>query len=206
MIDIKKQSVELERTGVIVHVSNDPIAKLMYYLDCINCLTDYYIPNYVHNYKNRKSLSFEQENNVLLNASVLCPSLFIGKIIFNIPSLCPIADNQLYNISEIKSRLKITPELVISGKIARTVKIMTYKNRWIESNYYSPIKLFGKRIEAIKNGTVERYRPKNANIHKNNNPYNYYHKSRPQSVQIISMIQNNIIIIIIDNLIIITNQ
>lgn len=161
MIAIEGVSIGIQAKCVKVYVPQNPMGKLMYYLQTVNALIDFNVPYSLQNYKEYQSLSFDEENQVLALAVLLSPDIFIENgIMINEPRLCQNFPMQIYEISAMHSAIAITEEFVIGGKKVHTLMIMAYKNSWLERNYFNPIKVYSDRINAIADGTVERFRPK----------------------------------------------
>ncbi|KAK8837357.1 hypothetical protein M9Y10_036790 [Tritrichomonas musculus] len=160
MITLGQDALNIRATGSTANVPNHPMARLMYYLRTVNSLIDFDIPYDLRDYSNYDSLSFDEENQVLMLSTLLSPDLFIEKgIMINEPRLCPNCNNEFYEISAIQSRVAVTQEFVVGGKRVRTLEIMAFKPIWLESNYIAPIKAYMGRIRALANGTVDQYRP-----------------------------------------------
>ena len=75
------KNVKVKIFGKLVDIPNDPIAKLMYYLNCINEVINYE-SNTLIDYENYKSLSIEEANFVYRLARVLNPHIFTDAGIF----------------------------------------------------------------------------------------------------------------------------
>lgn len=163
MIGARQRQIGIKATGTTVSLPNAPMARLMYYLSTVDGLTDFGIPDNLTNYGSYSYLSFDEENQVLTLAALLSPDLFIDKgIMINEPRLCPDANNEFYEISDVRTAVAITQEFAIAGKQVHTLRIMAFKKIWIETNYVNPISNYVKRIQAIANGNVENYRPRPA--------------------------------------------
>ena len=84
---IGMNNVMVRPFGNLVTIPNHPIAKLMYYLDCISTLIKY-DDNTFTDYQNYHLLSDEETVSVYILAKLLNPSLFIqANIILLDPSL-----------------------------------------------------------------------------------------------------------------------
>lgn len=161
MITVGRNSIGIKATGTTASIPDHPMARLMYYLRTVNSLTDFNIPYNLRDYSSYRSLSFDEENQVLVLAVLLSPDLFIEKgIMINEPRLCPDSSNEFYEISAMQSAVAITEEFVIGGQKVHTLQIMAFKMSWMQNNYINPINSYSARVRAIANGTVESYRPR----------------------------------------------
>ncbi|KAK8835751.1 hypothetical protein M9Y10_040570 [Tritrichomonas musculus] len=161
MIGAKQRQLGIKATGTTVSIPNAPMAKLMYYLNTVDSLTDFGIPSHLKDYSSYSNLSFDEENQVLCLAVLLSPDMFTEKgIMINDPRLCPDANNEFYEISDVRTAVAITQEFIIRGKKVHTLKIMAFKTAWIENNYFYPMMSYKNRLEAISEGNVEDLRPR----------------------------------------------
>lgn len=158
-VAVEAEQIQIKRTGFIVEVPDNPWAKLMYYLSCVDNVIDFGIPKQLIDYKNYKDNTFENKNKILLLAEVMFPKFFDEKCVFiQDDSLCLNSSNEFYEISHVKCAVAITENFFIAGKQVRTLKIMSYKNKWATKNYYEPMEYFSKRLSSIHDGTAEKYR------------------------------------------------
>ena len=98
---IGMNNVRVRPFGNFVTIPNDPIAKLMYYLDCISTLIKY-DDNTFTDYQNYHLLSDEETVSVYILAKLLNPSLFIQANIILLDSrlLLDNSNNQFYEITD----------------------------------------------------------------------------------------------------------
>lgn len=151
----------IRATGTTATIPDNPMARLMYYLKSVDILVDFGIPDDLCDYRNYYNLSFDEENQVLMLATILTPDLFVKKgVMINEPRLCPDANNEFYEISDVQHAIAVTEEFTIAGKQVHTLRIMAFKMAWIENNYINPIKFYLPRIKALANGTADSYRPR----------------------------------------------
>lgn len=174
MIGVRQRELGIKDIGRSVTVPDHPMAKLMYYLQSVDVLTDFGIPDHITSYNYYYNLSFDEENAVLGLAILLSPDLFVEKgIMINEPRLCFDSLNKFYEISDTRSAIAATQEFIIAGKTVHTLKIMAFEMPWVQNYYIDPIKAYSRRISAIANGTVENLRPRaityNRETNNNNN-------------------------------------
>ncbi|CAF3589848.1 unnamed protein product [Adineta steineri] len=74
----------LSRASRMVRIPNDPIAKLMYYLDIVCTLVEYkdHSLDRLRNYSNYKNLSDNEVRVLYITCAALDPDELIGKVIF----------------------------------------------------------------------------------------------------------------------------
>jgi hypothetical protein len=127
------------------------IAKLMIYLVCVATVIDYH-DRTLTDYQNYNELSGEELVAVYQVAKLLNPSLFINAGIFIVSQdLLLDLDNQFYEISDETLGFHVNSEIMIGGKVVKVLKVMACNNRWLQSNYFSPISEIDRLVERIKN-------------------------------------------------------
>jgi len=137
----------IEATGTPANVAESNIAKLMYYLNCVdNCLGRGVIPPRLTDYSNYYSLSPDEEKAVVVLSLLLSPDELMGKVMFQVEAGNPILNNsanEFYEVKEAKSMLAgIATEaatIIVQGKKVTAVKIMVCNPRWIENNFMRPL-------------------------------------------------------------------
>ena len=147
---IGMNNVMVRPFGNLVTIPNHPIAKLMYYLDCISTLIKY-DDNTFTDYENYNSLSDEETVSVYILAKLLNPSLFIrANIILLDPSLLlGDSNNQFYEITDETIGVHVNEEIMIGGKSVKVLNVMACNNNWLSTYYYNPINLINRMVEEI---------------------------------------------------------
>lgn len=156
-----QHKINIEKTGVSCNVPDNDIARLMYYLNCIDSLIDFGIPANLKDYQNYYKLSFNSENSVICYAHLLDPKTFIRNNIMIIdPSgkLCGNSNNSFFKITDSRFSFAATREFVVGGRNIRTLNIMAYKQVWLDRFYYNPMRHYSERLNAIYNRTIGRFR------------------------------------------------
>ena len=117
---IGMNNVRVRPFGNLVTIPNDPIAKLMYYLDCISTLIKY-DDNTFTDYQNYHLLSDEETVSVYILAKLLNPSLFIKANIILLDSrlLLDNSNNQFYEITDETIGVHVNEEIMIGGKVSK---------------------------------------------------------------------------------------
>jgi hypothetical protein len=148
-----KTEIQIKKTGTATTIPDNPIAKLMYYLDCIcNCVEadDDSSIRRLRNYKNNStSLSNEEEAKLLILCLTLSPDKLIGTILFPNEDLDGF-NNEFYELSAVSTKLVVAESLLIGGQQKRVQKIMMFKKAWIEKFYLNPLRSFQSRQRAIR--------------------------------------------------------
>ncbi|KAK8893026.1 hypothetical protein M9Y10_030283 [Tritrichomonas musculus] len=156
-----QHEIGIEIIGTNCTVPDSHMACLMYYLRSVNSLCDFGIPNNLTNFDNYNKLSFDQENAVLCFAALLNPKIFIEKnIMIYQPELCGNCKNEFFKISDSRTAVAATREFIIGGKQVHTLRIMAFKESWLENYYINPMKYYSRRLQAIEDGSVDDYKPK----------------------------------------------
>lgn len=151
--------IGIKDTTVSTTVPNANMARLMYYLNCVNSLVDFGIPQKYRDYQNYSKNTFDDGNSILIYAHLLSPEIFVIKNIM-IPVKNLDKDNKFFEITDSHIAIAAAREFIIGGKKVHTMKIMAFKIEWLERNYSVPMQFFAKRMSAILNGTVESMRPR----------------------------------------------
>ena len=140
-----RTEISIKKTGSATSVPKTPIAKLMYYFDCIcTCVeanSDAQMRRLRAYNTNYASLSKDEEAKLLILCLALSPDKLIGSILF------PVNDNELdgftnqfYELSTVSTRLVVAQSLLIGGQQRKVRKIMMFKKSWIENNYLDPFR------------------------------------------------------------------
>ena len=139
-----------------------PIALLMYYLSCVDDIISIDIPNNFMNYRNYNRISFDDEIQILKLADMLKPSILIRNGVFvDKIQYCGDNTNKFYEIHQLDNKFSYKLEFMIGDRKVRTLKFMVFASSWVTKFYTSPMKQLSNKIDAIKNGTIEKLRPRN---------------------------------------------
>ena len=163
MAFVNNVNYDVKPFGKSVTVPDTPIAKIMYYLDCVCTVVDYNdgdIRRY-RNHSNWANMSDEEDRMIFLLALALSPDELEDKVFFNSPQLCYESSNQFYEIGQVRSQLLIVQSVLIGGQQRKVKKIMAYKQSWLQNNYLQPMQqlLFrfspeGQRQEAARRQAI----------------------------------------------------
>ena len=96
-----------------VFVPDDDVARLMYYLSCVDYVINYQEIDRLSDYKNYASLTYEELVALFKLVIIFDPKYFIEKGVFIInQNLLPIgASNQFYQITDERIGIHINSEM-----------------------------------------------------------------------------------------------
>ena len=141
-----RTEIGIKKTGTSCTVPNSPVAKLMYYFNCVcSCLEadeDYEIHR-LKNYQNYSSLSDEEEAKLFVLCLALSPDKLIGAVFIHSEDID--SNNEFFELSEVSTRMVLTDSLMVGGRHKKVSKIMMFKKAWLEKFYLEPIKEFAMR-------------------------------------------------------------
>lgn len=141
-----KQYINTSST-IPADVPENPLAKLMYYLNCVVTLISYSISSKLTDFHNYFNLERNEINDVLKYISALSPDLFINKkIIVKNKDLCISGSNEFFKISNSNTN---PIEFHIGGKKFQTFSMMACTEKWLDDNYYTPKKAYSDQIFNI---------------------------------------------------------
>lgn len=144
--------MEVQDKTRIVTVPNHPVAKLMYYLDCVcDALqvdrSDSEDIDVLRNYKNYQYLSEEQINKLLGLCSILSPDVLLDKVFLQNDEMCGELGNKFYEIGMISDRMLVSSSIVIGGQTRNIKCIMTFQRSWLRDNYVEPMQTMVRHLE-----------------------------------------------------------
>ena len=155
---IGSTKIHVKTTTVKVTVPDNPIAKLMYYFDCIcYCIEadDDYTTRRLRNYSNYSSLSSQEEAQLLILCLALSPEKLIGSIFLPASDDEDFTDgcnNEFFQLSAVNTRVLVSESLLIGGQQKKIRKIMKFKKCWVENNFIDPL----RSIESSQRPTASR--------------------------------------------------
>ena len=136
---IARKNMQIRAFGTQANVPKNPIANLMYYLNCVATVIDYHDP-ILTDYHNYDLLSDEELLAVYTLATLLNPQLFIEAGIFIVDqSLLLDFENQFYEISDETIGIHVNSEIIIGGKTVKVLKVMACNENWLVISYYRPM-------------------------------------------------------------------
>ena len=158
--------MQIRAFGTEANVPKHPMARLMYYLNCVATVIDYHDP-LLTNYHNYDLLSGEELLAVYTLATLLNPQLFIEAGIFIVDqSLLLDFENQFYEISDETIGIHVNSEIIIGGKTVKVLKVMACNENWLVISYYRPMNQINTLIrEKERERESRNYRNQIVNTH-----------------------------------------
>ena len=131
-----------------VDVPIDPLGRLMYYYDCVCCCVE---PDRDSNNANKRLRDYEhydrltsaERAQLMALVLILNPDKLISCGVFhptNDEDLLQGSDNAILRLTEVKTDVIVTHALLVGGQSRRVVKIMVFKDIWMEWCYRMPIR------------------------------------------------------------------
>lgn len=143
--------VGIARSDNPTTVPNHPVARLMFYFDCICTvlqITDEYAAR-LRDYMNFYLLTESEMDKLLYFCWLFSPDELINKCIFLNDDLCGEYENGFFELSEITERLLVTDSLMIGNQQRRVKKVMAFKVIFLLKNYYIPIEIYKERLHIL---------------------------------------------------------
>lgn len=135
---------ELENTSHSVTVPDNPIAHLMYYLQSVGNVINIgnSVPGFqkITNYRAYNNITDRELIILIRLCEVLSPIILIDRVFFQNVQLCGNSLNQFYNLRNVQHTIAAARSIVIGNKRVSVTKIMTYKPRWFQVHYYTPMR------------------------------------------------------------------
>jgi hypothetical protein len=145
----RQNQIGVKRTTESATIPDNDIAKLMYYMNCvcrtIKCNDDPEIQRFT-NYSNWRSLSTDEQRQLVVLCYTFSPDIFDGKIFFQNDALCIQYTNEFYEISQVSDQLVAARSIIIAGRTRQVNKIMTYKMSWMQYYYLEPMRRQAQRF------------------------------------------------------------
>lgn len=139
-----RTEIQLKKTGVSVTIPDSPIAKLMYYFDCVcSCVepdADSSIRRLRSYKENYSSLSDEEQKKLLVLCLALSPDKLIGSVFFPAEDNAFESNNEFFELSAVNTRMVVAESLLVGGQQRKVCKIMMFKKTWIERFYIEPLR------------------------------------------------------------------
>ena len=139
---MQRLQVHVKRTGSSTTVPNDPIAKLMYYFDCVCSCVEPDSSDTIRrlrDYANYHRLTSEERAQLLVMCLALSPDKLIGTILHPTDD-CGDSSNKFLELSAVKTDVVVTDSLLVGGQRKKIQKIMIFEKSWVERNYLEPLR------------------------------------------------------------------
>ena len=153
--DYDEDNISIIPIGERNNVPNDNVAKLMYYLSCVDTVINYQGIDKLSDFRNYERLTVDDMTDLFKLVLLFNPEIFLNANIFILQTdpLPNGADNQFYEIINERIGIHINNQIVIGGRTVQDMKFMVCNPAWLIRNYYRPWKNI---FEIAKN---YRYRP-----------------------------------------------
>jgi len=155
MSAIIQRGVRVEETGKSTRISKDNIAKLMYYLHCVNRCLDFLKPE-VTDFKKYTGASEEVKSAVMIFAALVNPDLLLGKVFIlvhqNEPALRGSGNNfvTIHEASRVVAADKVGDHVVvIDGRRVTANTLMLVTEGWIKAFFLDPFTEEAWRLKKL---------------------------------------------------------
>ncbi len=122
---LERNQIGIKKTGAAVTVPNSPVAKLMYYFNCVCSCVEAEEDSDIRrlkDYDNYQRLTSEEEAKLLVLCLALSPDKLIGTIFIPCENI-PGKTNQFLELSAVKTQMVVTDSLLIGGQRKKVQKI-----------------------------------------------------------------------------------
>jgi len=156
--DYGEDNISIIPIGERTTVPNDDVARLMYYLSCVDTVINYQGIDKLSDFRNYKRLTVDDIIVLFKLVLLFNPEIFLNAKIFilQIDPLPNGADNQFYEITNERIGIHINNQILIGGRTVRVMKFMVCNPAWLMRNYYKPWKNIFEKAESYLNG---QYKP-----------------------------------------------
>ncbi|KAL3863101.1 hypothetical protein ACJMK2_004877 [Sinanodonta woodiana] len=159
---VSRTELGVRDTGKSITVSEDPRAKLMYYIDCIFSVIDITeLDPHIQRFRQFRNyftiIGFDVDRLIAL-CLILSPDELQGKVIFHNEEMCGDSGNVFLELSNVQTRFLVTESLLIAGQNRQVRKIMLFRMIWLKKNFVDPIALLLLRRQQEKEEQEEKKR------------------------------------------------
>ena len=164
--DYGEDNISIIPIGERTTVPNDDLARLMYYLSCVDTVINYQGIDKLSDFRNYKRLTVDDASVLFKLVLLFNPEIFLNAKIFilQIDPLPNGADNQFYEITNERIGIHINNQIVIGGRTVRVMKFMVCNPAWLIRNYYRPWKNIFEKADRYLNGQLQPPSPPNVPI------------------------------------------
>jgi hypothetical protein len=134
--------IRVRPTGYRVEVPQNDIARLMYYLSCVDTVINYGKEDMYTDYEHYYLLTGPERIELIKLVTLFNPKFFTDVGIFIVdPNLVPDdMCNQFYEITDERIGLHLDEEIMIGGRSVKVLKVMACKTSWLYTYYINPLK------------------------------------------------------------------
>lgn len=153
--------MEVQDKTRVVTVPNHPVAKLMYYLDCVcdALQIDRSVSEDIEelrNYQNYQYLSEQQRTELMVLCTMLSPDVLLDKVFFQNDEMCGELGNKFYEIGMISNKILVSSSIVIGGQTRNIKCIMAFQMSWLRNNYVEPMQTMARQLEEAEENQRKR--------------------------------------------------
>ena len=161
--DYGEDNISIIPIGERTTVPNDDVARLMYYLSCVDTVINYQGIDKLSDFRNYKRLTHDDMIVLFKLVLLFNPEIFLNAKIFilQIEPLPNGADNQFFEITNERIGIHINNQILIGGRTVRVMKFMVCNPTWLMRNYYRPWKNIFEKAESYLNGQYKPPSPPN---------------------------------------------
>jgi len=141
-----------------VTIPNNNIARLMYYLDCVDTCLEGAVPDIYCNYQNCFAMNDDDKVNIVALCAILAPEELLDKIIFDVPlhdaSLKGSA-NRIYKVEEASTVLtqygfgRFTA-ISVEGRDVSVCNILMCCEDWLIQHFDDPMRAEAWRLQYAR--------------------------------------------------------
>ena len=139
---MQRLQVNVKDVTVSTTVPNDPIARLMYYFNCVCYCVEPDSSDSIRrlkDYANYHRLTSEEKAQLLVMCLALSPDKLM-ETIFHPTDDCGEYSNQFLELSATKTDVLVSDSLLVGGQRKKIQRIMLFKKSWMEKNYIEPMR------------------------------------------------------------------
>ena len=136
----------------VVDVPDDEVAKLMYYLSCVDTVINYQEIDKLSDYENYDLLTADDLLELFKLVLIFNPKYFVEKGVFIIDeNLLPDnLGNQFYQITDERIGIHVNNEIFIGGRTVKVLKVMACSKDWLIEYYFTPWKNIFEKADQVK--------------------------------------------------------
>jgi len=131
------ERLHLEATGTKVNLCNDPIHRLMYYLNCIETISSFDF-GHLSDFKNYGIYNTSVWEEVISTASVFNPEKMLSLNFFILDDELE-SNNEFYKITHEQALAMSNGIITIGAYRGKITKNMKCRIIWLSENYYIPM-------------------------------------------------------------------
>ena len=143
-LSLRQTQISGRNVSTTATIPEDNLAKLMYYLNCVNYLLEGSpFPSHLRDFANYYSASQDTQQEVVAYAYLFNPSELLGKVFHPVSanhSELGGSGNAFIELTAASHQFVITGEFLVGGKRVQTAKIMLCTEAWLRDYWELPMK------------------------------------------------------------------